>query len=203
MVRRPYLMVLGTYVYTDRNGVERRAPSCILAGGLSCIIDGSLFSYINFVCMACVFICTLIQHFLQKAKIGLVMQGTVMYFFCSRHPLINSITSDVFLSTPLVVLPAQVWMPDEPKTTSSSARSQSLRWDDTPSSASTVLSQDDAEPASASGRHTPTDPKGSQQKGPPGWWDPPPRIHVNQRYKEQVWPLRLVLQQLCFEAVWQ
>lgn len=80
-------------------------------------------------------------------------------------------------------------MPDEPKTTLSSARSQSMRWDDTPSSASAVLSQDDTSPASASGRHTPTDPKGTQQKGPPSWWDPPPRVHVDQRYKEQVWLL--------------
>lgn len=91
-----------------------------------------------------------------------------------------------YLSSLLLLL-AQVWMPDEPKTTSSSARSQSMRWDDRPSSASAVLSPTDAEPASASGHHTPTDHKGTQQKGPPSWWDPPPRIHVDQRHKEQVW----------------
>ena len=96
----------------------------------------------------------------------------------------------------------QVWMPDEPKSTSSSARSQSLRWDDTPSSASAVLSQDDTQPASASGPHAPTDPKGAQQKGPPSWWDPPPRIHVDQRYKEQVCPLRCRCCNMCFQAVW-
>lgn len=96
----------------------------------------------------------------------------------------------------------QVWMPDEPKSTSSSARSQSLRWDDTPSSASAVLSQDDTQPASASGPQGPTDPKGAQQKGPPSWWDPPPRIHVDQRYKEQVCPLYCRCCNMCFQAAW-
>ena len=99
----------------------------------------------------------------------------------------------------LSLLLAQVWMPDEPETSSKPARSQSLRWDDTPSSASAVLPQDDSESASASGRHSTTESKGTQQKGPPSWWDPPPRIHVDQRYKEQVcyllWVLRNHLQQ--------
>lgn len=80
----------------------------------------------------------------------------------------------------------QVWMPDDLDTQSSSARSQSMRWDDTPSSASAVLSQDETEFAAASGRQAPAGPQGHQQKGPPNWWDPPPRIHVDQRYKEQV-----------------
>ncbi|KAL3159780.1 hypothetical protein ABBQ38_010187 [Trebouxia sp. C0009 RCD-2024] len=79
-----------------------------------------------------------------------------------------------------------VWMADEPDTKSSSARSQSLRWDDTPSSSSAVLPHDETDPASVSGRHTPTGPKApQQQKGPPSWWDPPPSVHVDQRYKDQ------------------
>ena len=71
-----------------------------------------------------------------------------------------------------------------------------------PSSPSAVLSQDDAEPATASGRHSPTDPKETQQKGPPNWWDPPPRIHIDQRYKEQVWLLGVTQLHLCFQALW-
>lgn len=89
----------------------------------------------------------------------------------------------------------QVWMPDEPKTTSSSARSQSMRWNDTPSSppsstassAAAVLAPDDTQSASTSGRQAGTD-AGTQQ-GPPSWWDPPPTIHVDKRYKDQVWGL--------------
>ncbi|DBA73106.1 TPA: hypothetical protein ACH3X2_010045 [Trebouxia sp. C0005] len=84
-----------------------------------------------------------------------------------------------------------VWMPDEPKTTSSSARSQSMRWNDTPSSppsstassAAAVLAPDDTQSASTSGRQAGTD-AGTQQ-GPPSWWDPPPTIHVDKRYKDQ------------------
>lgn len=29
---------------------------------------------------------------------------------------------------------------------------------------------------------------GGQQAGPPSWWDPPPSIHVDQRYEQQVKP---------------
>lgn len=83
-------------------------------------------------------------------------------------------------------------MPDEPKTTSSSARSQSMRWNDTPSSppsstsssAAAVLAPDDTQSASTSGRHAGTG-AGTQQ-GPPSWWDPPPTIHADKRYKDQV-----------------
>lgn len=78
-------------------------------------------------------------------------------------------------------------MADEPETESSSVRSQSMRWDDTPSLSSAVLPRDETESASVSGRHTPTGTKApQQQKGPPSWWDPPPRVHVDQRYKDQV-----------------
>ena len=131
------------------------------------------------------------------------LQGTCVIsagLLLRRLVLLLQYIYGVFFSTLWL---GQVWMPDELKSTSSSARSQSLRWDDTPSSASAVLPQEDTQPASASGPHTPTDPKGAQQKGPPSWWDPPPRIHVDQRYKEQVCPCCWMLLQVCFQAVWR
>ncbi|DBA86176.1 TPA: hypothetical protein ACH3X1_005685 [Trebouxia sp. C0004] len=96
-----------------------------------------------------------------------------------------------------------VWMPDEPKTTSSSARSQSMRWNDTPSSlpsstsssAAAVLAPDNTQSASTSGRQAGSG-AGTQQ-GPPSWWDPPPTIHVDKRYKDQTSSqARTILRQL-------
>lgn len=83
-------------------------------------------------------------------------------------------------------------MPDEPTASSSSARSQSMRWNDTPSSppsaasssAAAVLTPDHTESPLTSGRQAEAG-RGVQQ-GPPSWWDPPPAIHVDKRYKDQV-----------------
>ena len=76
-------------------------------------------------------------------------------------------------------------MPDEPKTTTSSARSQSLRWNDTPSSAAAVLASDDADKVESTSERQVASVPGKQQELP-SWWDPPPTIHVDQRYKDQV-----------------
>ena len=113
---------------------------------------------------------------------GSVKQSETMQVTLIRH---------VYVSQQIGIR-LQVWMPDEPKTSSSSARSQSMRWNDTPSSppssasssAAAVLAPDDTQSASTSGRQAGTG-TGAQQ-GPPSWWDSPPTIHVDKRYKDQV-----------------
>ena len=77
-------------------------------------------------------------------------------------------------------------MPDEPDANSGPARAQSFKWDDVPSSSAAVLTPDDTASASTSGRQSTTANSGAQAQGPPAWWDPPPTIHVDQRYKQQV-----------------
>ena len=117
------------------------------------------------------------------------LQFRCLLSICCNHKVI--LIGHVWVSQQMGI-PVQVWMPDEPKTTSSSARSQSMRWNDTPSSppsstsssAAAVLAPDDTQSASTSGRQVGTG-AGTQQ-GPPSWWDPPPTIHVDKRYKDQV-----------------
>ena len=70
--------------------------------------------------------------------------------------------------------------------TPSGPRSVKGQWRDRPLAATSTLmgAPEDAESAFESPANRPAV-KG-QQARPPSWWDPPPSIHVDQRYQQQV-----------------